>query len=150
MKYSEELEVIFGSTPPEGDIRTFSRFFKCRTKTITNVDQIRDAIDTARSEILAHMGAYNGGDEGGSGGGFEEVKSHRIYTTAYNPLAGSSYIPLPKELQNSMKGLINPQNKKDEECFRWCHLIKKFKAPNNPGRISQFRNYIDRLNYDGV
>ena len=36
---------------------------------LTDVDQIKDAIDTAKSEIVAHMEAYNGGDAGGSGGG---------------------------------------------------------------------------------
>ena len=73
--------------------------------------------------------------------------------TATNRLSicdAKQHLSCPKELQNSMKGLINPQNEKDEECFRWCHLFKKFKAPKNSGRISQYRNYINRLNYDGV
>ena len=37
----------------------------------------------------------------------------------YDPLAGTSYIPLPPELNNSMKGLINLKNK-DVKCFKWC------------------------------
>ena len=32
-----------------------------------------------------------------------------------------SYIPLPKVLNNSFKGLINLKNK-DHECFMWCHF----------------------------
>ena len=35
----------------------------------------------------------------------------------YDPLAGSSYIQLPPELNNSMKGLTNIKNK-DDECFK--------------------------------
>ena len=39
----------------------------------------------------------------------------------YDSLAGSSYISLPPELNNSMKGLINLKNK-DIECFKWFHI----------------------------
>ena len=35
------------------------------------------------------------------------------------PYERSFYFPLPKELKNLMKGLINILNK-DNECFRWC------------------------------
>ena len=41
----------------------------------------------------------------------------------YNPLPGSSYIKLPKELDHPRKGLINVQNIDDNECFKWC-LVK--------------------------
>ena len=41
----------------------------------------------------------------------------------YNPLPGSSYIKLPKELDHPRKGLINVQNINDIECFEWC-LVK--------------------------
>ena len=34
-----------------------------------------------------------------------------INISNYNPLAGSSYISLPLELNNPMKGLINIKNK---------------------------------------
>ena len=38
----------------------------------------------------------------------------------------SSYIPLPKQLRNSVNRMSNIQNE-DTECFRWCleTLIKK-------------------------
>ena len=39
----------------------------------------------------------------------------------YEPLSGSTYIPLPKVLNNSKKALINIKNK-DRKCFLWCHV----------------------------
>ena len=39
----------------------------------------------------------------------------------YEPLLGGSYIPLPKVLNNSIKGLINLKNK-DHECFMWFQI----------------------------
>ena len=38
------------------------------------------------------------------------VIDHAISISKYNPLAGSSYIKLPKELDDLRKGLINIQN----------------------------------------
>ena len=35
--------------------------------------------------------------------------NHNINISKYNPLAGSSYIKLPKELNHPRKGLINIQ-----------------------------------------
>ena len=40
----------------------------------------------------------------------------------YDPLAGSSYFKLPKELDHPRKGLINVQNISDNECFKWCEV----------------------------
>ena len=51
----------------------------------------------------------------------EPADGNYINRSIYNPLAGSSYVQLPKELINSKKSLINIQNK-DNECFRWCHI----------------------------
>ena len=36
--------------------------------------------------------------------------------SSYRPLSGSTYCELPKELKNSMEGLINIQNN-DNKCF---------------------------------
>ena len=38
----------------------------------------------------------------------------------YSLLPGSSYLPLPKELDYPRKGLIYIQNIDDNECFKWC------------------------------
>ena len=56
----------------------------------------------------------------GSGWINDLVINHSISISKYNPLAGSSYIKLPKELDHPRKGLINIQNKADNECFKWC------------------------------
>ena len=68
----------------------------------------------------------------------------------YDPLAGSSYFPLPPELSNSMKGLINLKNK-DNECFKWCHI--RFINPTNshPERINKKDKEIAKsLDYRGI
>ena len=46
------------------------------------------------------------------------VIDHTVSISKCNPLAGSSYIKLPKELDHPRKGLINIQNIDDNECFK--------------------------------
>ena len=56
----------------------------------------------------------------GSGWIVDSVIDHTISISKYNPLAESSYIKLPKELDHPRKGLIKIQNIDDIECFKWC------------------------------
>ena len=53
----------------------------------------------------------------GSGWIIDKMENINIDIANYDPLAGSSYIQLPPELNNSMKGLTNIKNK-DDECFK--------------------------------
>ena len=45
---------------------------------------------------------------------------HTITISKYNPLAGGSYIKLPKQLDHLRKVLINIESIDDNECFKWC------------------------------
>ena len=51
-----------------------------------------------------------------------------INTSNYEPLLGGSYIPLPKVLNNSMKGLIN---------LMWCHVRLINPQNRNAERINK-------------
>ena len=53
-------------------------------------------------------------------GFFDSAIYQTISISKYNPLAGSSYIKLPKELSHPQKGLINIKKNNDSECFKWC------------------------------
>ena len=57
----------------------------------------------------------------GSGWIIEQVQDIHININDYDPLAGSNFIPIPRELQNSMHGLINIKNT-GCECLEWCHV----------------------------
>ena len=56
----------------------------------------------------------------GSGQTIDSVIDENISVSKDNPLAGSSYIKLPKELNHPRKVLINIQDIDDNECFQWC------------------------------
>ena len=80
----------------------------------------------------------------------DKIVDKWINISNYDPLAGSSYIPLPSKLNNPKKGLINIKNK-DIECFKWCHI--RFINPTNshPERINkQDKKIASTLDYRGI
>ena len=86
----------------------------------------------------------------GSGWIINKIEDIWINIANYDPLTGSSYIPLLPELDHQMKGLINLKNK-DIECFKWCHI--RFHNPTNshPERIKkQDKEIAKTLDYRGI
>ena len=90
-------------------------YFNSTIKTVIND---RYFIEKSFEEIINRIDHWI---SEGSGWIIDNVESFYINIANYEPLSGSSYIPLPKELNNSIKGLINIKNK-DQKCFIWCHL----------------------------
>ena len=66
----------------------------------------------------------------------------------YEPLKGSSYIPLPKVIANK-QAIINLPND-DERCIEWHILAAKYPNKNNPSKLSSYRKYLDTLNMEGI
>ena len=69
---------------------------------------------------------------------------HNINISKYNPLAGSIYIKLPKELDHPRKGLINIQNTDDNERFKWCLVRYLNPADHNPRGITKPDKILQR------
>ena len=95
------------------DIETI--YLKSEAITVTNQ---RFNLNSAYEEIKHKLHIWTGQD---SGWIVDKIEDKHIYIANYDPLVGSSYIPLPPELNHPMKGLINIKNK-DTECFKWCHI----------------------------
>ena len=87
----------------------------------------------------------------GSGWIIDKVDNTSIERSSYEPLAASSYIPLPKELNNSMKGLINIQNHDDNNCFKWCHVrLINPKKSHPERRIKEDKEIEASLDYSNI
>ena len=122
-------------------------YFNSNAFTILNEYQIIDALDKAAEEINNKIAVWL---SEGSGWTIVEIRSHYVNIVKYQPLRGSSYIPSPKELRNSMSGLINLKNT-DNKCFLWClnrHLNPRNK---NPQRITKSdRESAKNLDFSGI
>ena len=73
---------------------------------MTNRIDIEESIDNGIERILELIAVWL---SEGSGWVLESVELRIINIVSYFPLRGT-YIELPKELRNPMKGLINPKN----------------------------------------
>ena len=80
----------------------------------------------------------------GSGWILNKVEVVWIDIAKYQPLSGSSYLLLPKELRDK-KCIINPINKYDNLCFYYCVLISKIVAPHHRERISWYKDDLEEL-----
>ena len=84
---------------------TFYSFSKAET--IINESDIDDVFESIYATIISNIQKSL---EKGWDWIIGTVIEHNISISKYNPLAGSSYIKLPKELDHPKKGLINVQN----------------------------------------
>ena len=72
----------------------------------------------------------------GSGWTTESVDAEYVNISVYSPLSGSTYIKLPRELKNLMKGLITVKNN-DSKCFLWCHIRHLNPLKTHPETITK-------------
>ena len=113
-----------------------SAYFNRREQIVMNPNDISSSLELAQKQIMSQIGAWL---SEGSGWTISSIDKHYLNTVVYEPMKGNCYIPLPVELRNSAKGLLNIQNK-DNQCFRWCHI--RYLNPQNKDR--QLVKIIDK------
>ena len=106
-------------------------YFNSRAQIVTNPNDFIPSLQLSQQQILNGIAVWL---SEGSGWTIRSLDEHYINTVVYDPLKGSSYIPLPVELRNSSRGLVNLKNE-DNECFRWCHIRYLNPQEKNPQRI---------------
>ena len=92
---------------------------------------VKEILSIVIYNILEKIGKYQ---QNGSGWYFKEVIHLEIHTVVFNPMRGSSYIPLPDWIMRK-KAIVNILNT-DEKCFLWCVLRYLHPRDKNDGRIS--------------
>ena len=76
----------------------------------------------------------------------DSVTDNYVSISKYNPLAGSSFIRLPKELEHPKIELINIQNTDDNECCKWSLVRYLNPADHHLARIKKaVRNFAKSL-----
>ena len=136
---------------------TETHIFSMTTRaTVTTDITINEVLENNKQDIISRL-SFLSIDELGSGSYFNRVVTHSVAVLKYDPLreGGSSWIPTPNEISNMKQGIINPQNKTDDVCFMWCHLIHfdtigEINVGINKNRISALKKHIHRVNYEGI
>ena len=146
LKFNEVLNITFEKQKGDELIEE-KPYFITKKQTLTNEVEITNFLETTQQQIVNKIEQWI---SKGSAWIIKSVDGHFINVVRYRPLRGSSYIPLPKELQHPAKGIINIKNN-DDECFRWCHIRHLLPQNKNPQRIKECdKKYVEKLDYSGI
>ena len=137
----QEIQQNVGVVGLEEDKAYFYSFTLTNLKS-TDVDElIRWSYDGIDGAIEAYQ-------EKGSAWYFKEVDKLEIHTVKFNPLKGSTYLPLPDWIKNK-QAIINMKNK-DDKCFIWSILRQLYPKKKDPQYIGDLKVYENTLNTKGL
>ena len=106
IKFYETLTITLSKLYIHTDVEIeTTAHFSSRGKIAINEGGIEETTMEVVDELGHRIDTWLGN---GSGWVVVRVDEHVLSVVRYNPLAGGTYVVLPKELQNSQKGLINP------------------------------------------
>ena len=108
---------------------------------------ISELYDEMADEIEEEIQKVN--EDEGSGWTYVRVISLVLHTTRWEPIYGSSYMPLDPYLANK-KAIINMKNE-DDKCFMWCVLRALYPKNDHPERIDKdLKSKQDIINMKGI
>ena len=120
-------------------------YFNSGTHINLESTDVEKLIDKNVKKIIEDLEAYQ---KNGSGWYYKEVVQLEIHISEFNPMNGSSYIPLPDWISNK-KAIVNIQNK-DDKCFLWCVLRYLHPREDNDTRLTDLKKYENSLNTEGI
>ena len=128
-----------------GEVEPASQTVWVRSKrlSLSNTSEIKSNIKIAQEVLIDKIS--NSQIIKGSGWLFVKILKVNIGLAKYKPMAGSSYIELPKELV-AKRAVINVQNK-DNECFKWAMLSALFPASTKAERVSKHKNLVHNIDF---
>ena len=129
---------------PEGEARVDVRFTS-PPQILLREDEIASQVTLAVQTMLTRCEDFM---EHGSDFKIESLLNLNVLTATYNPVGGSSYIPLPNFLINK-KALVNIKNT-DECCFKWSVLASIHPADDHPDRLCHYKKFASELNFDNI
>ena len=106
---------------------------------------VKEILTEVIRSIIEKIEVYQ---KNGSGWYFKEIVHLEIHTADYNPVRGTSYIPLPDWIMRK-KAIVSIRNK-DEKCFLWCVLRYLHPRDKNDFRLTDLRQYENSLNTKGI
>ena len=106
-------------------------------------NKLLDKMIARIEEVLANF------QQSGSNWVFQQIIRLEIHFANWQPLGGSTFIPLPAKIKNK-KAVINPKNE-DNQCFKWCVVRALNPVKKNSERITkELIEQAKSLNWNGL
>ena len=120
--------------------------FNSAMEIVLEATDLQGVYERVKTKILESFSTYL---KNGSGWVLKKVVRLDITLSKFEPMKGSSYIPLPKKMKN--KGAIINMKNEDEYCFKYSIARSLNPVEKNPGRITKkLREQAEKLNWDGI
>ena len=130
----------------EGENVYSNPFFRSFVQISVNNTVISDQINNAFSKIIASAHDFH---REGSDWVFHRILGFDICIAIYQPLHGSSYIELPRELK-SKHAIVNIHNN-DNKCFIYSVLAGVDNRHHlHPNRVKNYLDMMNTVNIDGL
>ena len=120
-------------------------YFNSETHINLESSDVKEILTRVIRSIIEKIEVYQ---KNGSGWYFREIIYLEIHTADYNPMRGSSYIPLPDWIMRK-KAIVSIRNK-DEKCFLWCVLRYLHPRDKNDFRLTDLKQKENSLNTKGI
>ena len=142
------LNCLMSRSDPLGTIVKKFKFRSIGYKIITETTDPHEIYGEMVDEIEEEIQKVEQAE--GSGWVFLEVENLTLHTDIWDPIKGSSYIDLPKELKNK-NAIINMKNEDNNKCFLWCVLRALNPKDTHPERIDKdLKSKENTLNMEGI
>ena len=142
------LNCLMSRSDPLGTIVKKFAFHSIGYKIITEATDPHEIYNEMVDEIEEEIQKVEQAE--GSGWVFLEVENLTLHTDIWDPIKGSSYIDLPKELKNK-NAIINMKNEDNDKCFLWCVLRALNPKDKNAERIDKdLKSKENTLNMEGI
>ena len=128
-KFVRTLVLVSKKTKSEDKTKYDTFYSHSKTEIIIKESDIDDVFKSIYTTVISNIQRSL---RKGPGWIIDSVIDHNISISKYNPLAGSSYIQLKKELDHPRIGSINIQNIDDNECFQWSIVRYLNPTDHNP------------------
>ena len=147
-KFVSKLVLMFKKIKSEAKTKYDTFYSSSKAEIIINESDIDDVFQSIYSTIISNIQKSLGKV---SGWIIDSAIDQTISISKYNPLARSSYIKLPRELDHPRKGLINIQNIDDNECFKWS-IVRYLNWENHhPTRNAQAdKDFAKKLDFKDI
>ena len=157
VKFQVTVNVEFAKLvdPSKDEWTTTTAYFNTRMRHLLDLQvNFSSAYGEGVQEIWTSCERYI---RNGSGWVFRRITQVRLNIFRYAPVVGSSsssYVKTPEWVERK-QAVVNIQNKKDNECFKWSVLQCKYQNkvhPKSMNRVSSFnrKEWINSINWTGI
>ncbi|KAK3800219.1 hypothetical protein RRG08_007560, partial [Elysia crispata] len=144
LKFQLAIKVELVKANPDGSEEFMEPVIRHRQEAVLQKNDITAALEEAFPRLQETLEKLT---HRGSGWAVVQVRKLWLDIAQYQPLRGSSYIPLPPEVKNK-KAVVNVKNK-DDHCLRWALRSALFQAADHPYRPTKYPT-ADGLDFTGI